>query len=144
MHHRVARDMPTLVIDDSVAIRARMAAYLADLGVEDIRQAGSVREGLELFRERPADLVFLDLVMDEERGVEFAAEALALRPLANIIVMTALPPDDDQVTLAIAEGARSYLAKPFTRATVETALGKIDADAPKKAAPTKREDPNYA
>lgn len=133
-----------LVVDDSPAIRARMVAYLHDLGVRDVRDAASVREGLQVFRERPADLVFLDLVVDEERGVEFAAEALTLSPLANIIVMTALPPDDDQVTAAIAEGARGYLSKPFTRASVTAALDKIDADMPRTPRPARREDSSYA
>lgn len=141
---RAARDMPMLVVDDSPAIRARMVAYLHDLGVRDVRTAPSVHEALATFRERPAELVFLDLVVDEERGVEFAAEALTLSPLANIIVMTALPPDDDQVTLAIAEGARGYLSKPFTRATVEAALDKIDADTPRTPRPKRREDSSYA
>ncbi len=127
--------LPILVIDDSAAIRARMSAYLKKLGFSHVTTAANIAEGLEAFRKENSQLVFLDLVIDEERGTDFAAEALAERPLANIIIMTALPPSHEYVTSAIAEGASEYLGKPIRFSNLQTVIERVEDTLTPEASP---------
>lgn len=135
-------DTPMLVVDDSAAIRSRMEAYLRRLGYTNVTTAGSVEEGLARFRDQHSEVVFLDLVIDEERGADFAAEALSERPFATIVVMTALPPGHEYVTAAIAEGAREYLPKPIRFPAVEAVLDHIE-EALSRERLASPEDPSY-
>lgn len=122
MTSRLPHDAPVLVVDDSPAIRARMESYLQQLGFKRVRTAASVGEALEAFDAEPADIVFLDMVIDEERGLDFAAQALEKKPFTHIVLMTALPSSSEQVTASIAEGARDFLSKPVTRSSLEAVL----------------------
>lgn len=122
---RLSPDTPILVIDDSLAIRARVEAYLKRLGFTNIRTAGTVKEALETFAEQRSEIVFLDLVIDEERGADFAAEALSTRPFVHIVLMTALPPSHEHVTVAIAEGARDFVPKPVQFNAIVQVLDRI-------------------
>lgn len=141
---RLPPDTRILVIDDSAAVRARMEAYLGRLGYTDVRSAASVKEGLDSFHEAPASVVFLDLVIDEERGLDFAAPILAEAPLTDIVVMSALSPNDAQVTEAIAQGARDFLAKPVTFPSVESVLVRLASDLDFEApTPPRRDDASY-
>lgn len=102
-----------LVVDDGAAIRALMQAYLKRLGYEDVTLAANVEEGLARFRERPPDVVFLDLVIGGENGGTFAERAFAERPDVTIVVMTAHPSTHPDVVSLVALGARDYLPKPL-------------------------------
>lgn len=124
------QDTRFLVIDDSLAVRMRMQAYLQRLGYTNVQSAATVEEGLALFRDVHPGIVFLDMLIEEERGLDFAAPALAEAPLTEIVVMSALPADDEQVTAAIAEGARDYLPKPVTFPAVERVLQRLASDRP--------------
>lgn len=140
---RLPPDTPILIVDDSAAIRSRMEAYLQRLGFTNVTTASTVDGGLERFREQGSEVVFLDLVIDEERGADFAAEALSERPFATIIVMTALPPGHEYVVAAIAEGAREYLPKPIQFPAVQAVLDHVEETiARERVAPT-REDMSY-
>lgn len=120
-----SKEAPVLIVDDSLAIRARMESYLRRMGFPNIATASSVEEGLKAFRENRPELVFLDLVIDDERGTEFAAQALEERPETHISLMTALPPSHEFVTAAIAEGARDYLQKPIQFAQLKRVVDRI-------------------
>lgn len=121
----LTKEAPVLIIDDSVAIRARMETYLKRLGFTDIVSAENIEDGLRMFRERKPNLVFLDLVIDEEKGTEFASEALAERPYTHVVLMTALSASHDMVTAAIAEGARDFLPKPIQYPTLKKIVDRL-------------------
>lgn len=125
---RIAPETPILVLDDSAAIRARVKTYLGRLGHTNVRTAANMKEGLEAFREQQSEVIFLDLVIDQERGADFAVTVLDERPLVDIVVMTALPSTHDQVTAAISHGARAYLRKPVELEGIRKALALLEED----------------
>lgn len=139
---RLRPDTPILVVDDSAAIRSRMEAYLHRLGYGNVKTAANLQEGLTHFREGGAEIVFLDLVIDEERGADFAAEALSERPFATVVVMTALPQTHEYVTAAIAEGAREFLPKPIQFHAVQSIMDHIEESMAEED--RLREDASYA
>lgn len=125
----LAPDTPILVVDDSSGIRNVMEVYLRRLGFTNVRTAGSVAEGFEVFQGHKSEIVFLDMVLeDKEVGADLAAKILETAPFTSIVATTALPATHDLVTMAVAEGARHYLAKPIKTLTLRATLEKVAAD----------------
>jgi DNA-binding NtrC family response regulator len=121
----LARTTRILIVDDSTGIRSVLESYLRRLGFTEIRTAATVEEGLKAFREQESELVFLDMVIGDERGADFAAAALAERPFTVVVVMTAVPMGNELVVSAVAEGAREFLPKPVQMLPLQALLGRI-------------------
>jgi len=65
-----------LVIDDEAIIRVLLRSDLEAAGYE-VTEAVNGREGLELYRHRPADLVITDIVMPEMNGLDMLLELMS-------------------------------------------------------------------
>ena len=113
----------TLVVDDEKLARDRLVGFLARVaGVEVIGQATNGVEAVELIeRDRP-DLVFLDVQMPGMDGFE-VLKALE-RPRPQVVFATAY---DEYAIRAFEVQAVDYLLKPFARARVEEAVGRVRA-----------------
>ncbi len=106
----------TLVVDDDPSIRRTLALCLEGLGCS-VEQAASGREALRLVRQHPVDLVFCDLKLERESGLDLVPRLAAERPQLDIVVITAYAAVDTAVE-AMRRGARDYLPKPFTPAQI--------------------------
>ena len=62
-----------LIIDDEEIIRVLLRASLEEAGYE-VTEASNGRQGLELYRSRPTDLVITDIVMPEMNGLDMLLE----------------------------------------------------------------------
>jgi CheY-like chemotaxis protein len=80
--------LSVLLIDDSRLSRMMIRKELSSLDL-DIREAGGGREGLDLYKEKKADIVFLDLTMPEMDGFETLENLLKIDPDAKVIILTA-------------------------------------------------------
>jgi DNA-binding response OmpR family regulator len=76
-----------LVIDDHTEIRELLRLTLQAAGY-DVAVAPNGREGLELHRERPAELVITDIFMPEQEGLETIQELRRQSPSPKIIAMS--------------------------------------------------------
>lgn len=122
-----------LVVDDSVAIRTVLKDLLAERGFKEFLEAASVEEALDVFTTKRPRLVFLDMVLPKHSGMTFLQNALKMEPRTKVVLMTALSPDDQVVTQAIAEGAFDYLPKPLRRDILGRLLDRLAEDhAPKR------------
>jgi DNA-binding LytR/AlgR family response regulator len=111
----------TLVADDEKLARDRLAGFLTRLdGVELIGQAADGVEALKLIEESQPDLVFLDVQMPGMDGFE-VLKALR-RPMPHIVFATAY---DEYAIRAFEVQAVDYLLKPFERARVAEAVGRV-------------------
>jgi len=63
-------------------------------------------------RERPVDVVLLDMNMPEIGGVEACQRIRAMAPRSGIIMLTVRDAEDDKVQ-ALEAGADDYVTKPF-------------------------------
>ena len=117
-----------LVVDDGDAIRVLMRRYLELLGCRDVRLADSVEMGLKAFQEHGSEIVFLDVMIADKKGTDFALPALADRPETTIVVMTAHAGTHPDVTALVALGARDYLPKPIQSARLREVLERVAAD----------------
>ncbi len=111
-----------LVIDDDPSVTSLLKRGLAYESYK-VATASSGKEGLELARENPPDLVILDVMMPGMDGLEVCRRLRAVDPSLPIIMLTARDGVGDQV-LGLETGADDYVVKPFT---FEVLLARIRA-----------------
>jgi two-component system response regulator MprA len=99
-----------LVVEDEVEIAGYLRRGLAYEGYT-VEHAASGAVALIAARERPPDLVVLDLGLPDMEGLEVARRLTAGSPIA-ILILTARDTVADRVT-GLDAGADDYLAKPF-------------------------------
>jgi len=97
-----------LIADDEPLLRDRLAAQLARLWpeLEIVAQARNGREAVALFEQHQPDVVFLDVHMPGQTGIE-AARSIARR--AQVVFVTAY---DRYAVEAFEHGAIDYIVKP--------------------------------
>jgi two-component system chemotaxis response regulator CheY len=120
-----------LVVDDIPLMRTILGKYVKGIGLKvlteelgvsglDILEAPNGAAALQLLKEQPIDLVFLDLMMPEMDGLAFLRQKGADPGIRGIpvIVCSALG-EKDTVEKARELGAAGYIVKPFTLKAVE-------------------------
>lgn len=101
-----------LIADDSDAIRLVLKDILGIGDHEIIAEATDGQESIDLYKEAKPDLMLLDLAMPKKDGLCVVREIIAFDSKAKIILITA---SDDQKVIneCLANGASSYISKPF-------------------------------
>jgi two-component system chemotaxis response regulator CheY len=104
-----------LVVDDDPFIRRLIATTLEDVAGFDLHEAADGLEALELARQRPPRLVFLDVDMPRLDGISATRELRAdpSTRAATIVILTAANADEVEHR-ASAAGADLFLTKPFS------------------------------
>jgi DNA-binding LytR/AlgR family response regulator len=112
-----------LTADDEPLLRERLAAHLARLwpDLQIVAQARNGREAIELFDEHQPAVVFLDIHMPGQSGLD-AARAIGER--AQIVFVTAF---DQYAVQAFERGAIDYLVKPFDEARLADTVRRLQA-----------------
>jgi two-component system, OmpR family, KDP operon response regulator KdpE len=100
-----------LLVDDDPTFRKGLAASLKTSGYP-VDLAQNAEEALRYVRERPVDIILLDINMPEIGGVEACHRIRALAPRSGIVMLTVRDTEDDKV-LALEAGADDYITKPF-------------------------------
>jgi DNA-binding NarL/FixJ family response regulator len=81
--------MKIIMVDDNVAFRTNLKKYLeASLGYEVIAEASNGRLFLDLPNLRDADIILMDIAMDEMDGIEATKLVLWHNPKFKIIAVT--------------------------------------------------------
>lgn len=130
-----------LIADDSTVVLEVLSSYLQDK--EDIEVVGTAEDGLQvmdILRNKPVDVLLLDMVMPRLDGfgvlAQIQKENLPHRP--HIIAVTALM-RDDFIQRAINLGSDYYILKPFELSAVYQRIVErnqpveVQADAPVRA-----------
>jgi serine phosphatase RsbU (regulator of sigma subunit) len=101
-----------LLIEDDSDDVASIAGFLREMrGVQaDLTHVTRLSEGLARLAEGDVDVVLLDLMLLDQRGLDTFRELHARSPGMPVVVMTAL--DSEEIALeAVREGAQDYLFK---------------------------------
>lgn len=101
-----------LVIDDEEIARVSCQRILKREGIQ-VTQASGGREGLEILRQEPHDLVLVDLMMPEMSGVEVIRRIHDYDPNIVTVIITGHATVESAVAI-MKEGAYDYLPRPFT------------------------------
>jgi len=105
-----------LIVDDEKNIRQTLRVCLEALDA-DVAEAGSSQAALEAIGRAAFDLVFLDLKLGAQSGLDLIPMLLSENPNIVIVVVTAYATIETAVE-AIRRGAWDYLPKPFTPAQI--------------------------
>lgn len=100
-----------LIVDDEEEILKTLSRCLTMEGYE----AGTCRDPLEALEKVEREhypIVLCDIMMPQMNGVALRREIHHLRPLTNVIMMTAYT-SMDRVVDCLGGGAADYLVKPF-------------------------------
>ncbi len=101
-----------LVIDDQEPIRSLLRIALEGAGHE-VLEASNGRLGLELYRERSADLIITDIVMPEMNGLEMMLELTRNFLNVKVIAMSGGLESEGPLNVAKLLGARQTFQKPL-------------------------------
>jgi two-component system, NtrC family, response regulator AlgB len=112
-----------LVIDDEANIRMTLSMCLEADG-HTVVAHGNIQDALEEISQRVFDLVFLDVRLGMDNGLDFLPALKAENPWAKVIVITAYASIETAVE-AMRRGAGDYLPKPFEPAQVQLVTRKV-------------------
>jgi CheY-like chemotaxis protein len=109
-----------LLIDDSRLSRMMIGKELSGLDT-DIREASGGQEGIDLYKEQKADIVFLDLTMPDMDGFETLKNLLQIDPDAKVVILTA-DVQSGSTNKALEMGAFKVMNKPSKSEEFEAVL----------------------
>lgn len=118
---RARRRPSVLVVDDDEAIRQVISEVLLDEGYEVVCAENGLQALGELQRERPPDLVLLDLMMPVMSGWEVLEELQSSDELSRIPVVV--------VSAMAAPGVHEHLPKPIDLDNLLSTVGRLTVDA---------------
>ncbi len=112
-----------LVIDDDAGVRQSLRLCLEAAGarVLGVATGGAALQALDRGH---FDVVFLDLWLGAEAGIDLLPEILARQPDIGVIVVTAYASIESAVD-AIRRGAVDYVPKPFTPDQIRLAAHRV-------------------
>ena len=102
-----------LIIDDEQIIRALLRSALEAAGYE-VTEATNGRQGLELYRHRPTDLVITDILMPELSGLEMLLALTREFIHAKVIAISGVGEEKNVLDVAKLLGARQTFQKPLS------------------------------
>jgi two-component system, NtrC family, response regulator AtoC len=117
--------MKILVIDDEQLIRWSMDKHYSVLG-HTVFTAETGEEGIEIYKNRGADVVFVDNKLPGIQGLEVITKIKSLDEEAVIVFMTAYGSIETAVK-AMKLGASEYVNKPYTLNEIDIVLEEISA-----------------
>jgi CheY-like chemotaxis protein len=119
---RWQREGRVLVVDDEMQVRFVMTEMLRSFGLTPM-EAGDGTEAIAALRNSPTefDLVILDLLMPGLSGEQTLEAMRVLNPGIRVLLMSGYS-EDDVLRRMGAGGPLRFLAKPFTRASLEREL----------------------
>jgi two-component system response regulator HydG len=116
-----------LIVDDDTAHRTMLRTLVGDWGYA-ILEADDGETAIAAVRERPVDLVLMDIRMVRLSGIEALERIKVINPAIPIVLMTAYASVEMAVD-ALRKGAYDYLTKPLDfdklRLTLDRALEHI-------------------
>lgn len=99
-----------LLVDDEIDFSLVLSRRLERRGL-DVGIAGGADEAVEALKERPVDVVLLDIKMPGRDGVQLLGEIKRQYPGIAVVMLTAHA-ESDIVVSSLAMGACDYLLKP--------------------------------
>jgi two-component system, NtrC family, response regulator AlgB len=116
--------MRILIVDDEAGIRKTTRIAIETAGHE-AAEAPSAARALKAIEEEQFDVVFLDLKLGNDDGLELLAKLLKAQPTLNVVMFTAYANIATAVE-AMRRGAYDFVPKPFTPDQIRGILAKIE------------------
>ncbi len=118
--------MRILVVDDDATFREEVSDFLAEQG-HTVAMAPSVHRALDFLQTEERDVVFTDLKMPRQSGLDLLKEVRRQWPRTYVVVVTGFATVPTAVE-AMKLGAFEYIQKPFRSEQVLTVLRLIEEE----------------
>ena len=117
-------DIKILLCDDSLLVRKKMKATLAEQGFTDLLEASDGEEAIAICKAQKPDLVLLDIVMPKKDGLEALSEIKKANPSIHVVMVSSIG-TQSKLMQAIKLGADNFLQKPVTIEAITGIVQKI-------------------
>jgi NtrC-family two-component system response regulator AlgB len=118
-----ATHLNVLIVDDEANIRKTLRVFLESRG-HSVTSVSNGRDAQMEADRQVFDLVFVDLRLGSEKGLDLIPPLLGACPWIKIVVITAYASIDTAVE-AMRRGATDYIPKPFTPEQVELVTERV-------------------
>ena len=105
-----------LVVDDEEGIRFSFHLFLTEDGYQ-VSTAATYGEAIDLIEKTDFDLIFADIVMDCQTGIDLLKVAKRLQPNTPVVMITGVP-SIETATESLRIGALDYIIKPIRQDTL--------------------------
>ncbi|WP_016955677.1 response regulator [Catenovulum agarivorans] len=106
------RSEKVLIVDDCRIMRDYLRQMLLEMGFSRFVEAENAEETFERYQTEKPNIVFLDIMLDEEDGLAVFEQLLARDANAKVAIISAHSTADN-VKKAMSLGAKGFLVKPF-------------------------------
>jgi two-component system, response regulator, stage 0 sporulation protein F len=110
-----------LIIDDEEAVRALLRFALEAAGYE-VTEAVNGRQGLERYRQRPTDVVVVDMLMPVMNGLDMLLDLTREFLHTKVIAISGAGGDQNVLDVAKLLGARQTFQKPLSMSQLLNAV----------------------
>lgn len=117
------KNLTVLYVEDDEMLSEIMQNYIRRL-FDHIETAVNGKEGLELFKTHPFDLVISDIRMPVMDGIEMARQIKAIDPEQKIVITSASDESDNLMRL-IEIGVDKFVLKPIVREKLYEAIRSV-------------------
>ncbi len=128
MPRQMEENLSVLVVDDNARYRQQLGRLIGKIYASSILyEAENISEALALGKQVQPQLAFIDVVLDNEDGIQCARKLRTVSPLTRIVVISAYP-DREFRKQALSAGVIAFLDKKdldtaSMRQVIEDALG---------------------
>ena len=112
-----------LIVDDEKDMLVLLKRILVEDTKHEVVTESNPQRALDLFRERPFELVVTDLKMPKMDGIQMLEEFRRTSPDVSVVILTAYATIETAVE-AIQKGAHDYITKPFRRERILLTVNK--------------------
>ncbi|MEK6753655.1 MAG: response regulator [Chloroflexota bacterium] len=122
------QELSVLIVDDNARYRQQLGRLIGKIYPSSILyEAENAAEALALGKQVQPQLAFIDVVLDDEDGIQCARKLRTISPLTRILVISAYP-DREFRKVALSAGVIAFLDKKdldtaSMRQVIEDALG---------------------
>jgi len=113
-----------LIVDDSMFMRATIKNSLQPAGYEVVGEAANGEDAIELALSLKPDIITLDNILPDMIGIDILRILMEEGLVETKIIMVSAVGQDSVIKEGLKIGARDYVVKPFTPATL---LEKVNA-----------------
>lgn len=101
-----------MIVDDSRLMRDFLRNMLAELGFNKFIEAETRSETLRKYKDESPDLIFLDIELEEEDGLEILDTLKKSNPDVKVAIVSAHSTIEN-VRKAMMLGAKGFIVKPY-------------------------------
>ncbi len=118
------QELTALIVDDEQTMRSLLAKLLHQCGCSVIGHADNGKDGYQQFTAREPDIVFLDINMPRQNGMELLEKIRAENSDVHICMVSA-DAFAENVKRAAELGVDGFVVKPVTLERIEKVIQRI-------------------